>query len=144
MAAIFILLFFLKLVAREVAAGAAGGGEQECIPTRCYNHHGGPAIRFPFRLKDHHPDHCGYPGFDLACSENTTMLELPFSSSSSAGVVKLAVRKIDYKSQLIHTYDPHGCFPRQLRILFLFPYLSTTSSPFQLPTAGRSSSSGSG
>ncbi|KAJ6959247.1 hypothetical protein NC653_037534 [Populus alba x Populus x berolinensis] len=25
----------------------------------------GPDIRFPFRIKDKQPDHCGYPGYDL-------------------------------------------------------------------------------
>ncbi|KAJ6370423.1 hypothetical protein OIU76_028658 [Salix suchowensis] len=38
----------------------------------------GPDIRFPFRIKDEQPDHCGYPGFDLSCSDdNSTVLELP-------------------------------------------------------------------
>ncbi|KAL7229970.1 hypothetical protein ACSBR2_008507 [Camellia fascicularis] len=96
-----------------------------------YNHTGnaisnGPNIRYPFRLKDNQqqqqPDHCGYPGFDLSCDhENHTMLELPFS-------VKVAVKEINYISQLIHTYDPHDCFPQLLQNL----NLSTTTSPFQL------------
>ncbi|CAL5364514.1 unnamed protein product [Camellia sinensis] len=89
---------------------------------------GGPNIRYPFRLKDdqqqQQPHHCGYPGFDLSCDhENHTMLELPFS-------VKVAVKEIDYISQLIHTYDPHDCFPQLLQNL----NLSTTTPPFQLAT----------
>jgi hypothetical protein len=84
--------------------------------SRCGGH--GPAIRFPFRLNSQ-PDHCGYPGFNLSCTDtNHTVLELPIS-------VKLFVKKIDYKSQVIQLYDPDNCFPRQLRGLNL------SSSPFQ-------------
>ncbi|GMP24778.1 hypothetical protein CsSME_00001930 [Camellia sinensis var. sinensis] len=123
MAILLILLLFLDLSARLGASAAAG--RDDCKPTRCYSD--GPNIRYPFRLKDdqqQQPDHCGYPGFDLSCDhENHTMLELPFS-------VKVAVKEIDYISQLIHTYDPHGCFPRLLQNLSLY----TTASPFQLAT----------
>ncbi|RVW84656.1 hypothetical protein CK203_044615 [Vitis vinifera] len=39
----------------------------------------GPLIRFPFKLKDQ-PDHCGYPGFVLSCTEKKqTLLDLPCS-----------------------------------------------------------------
>jgi hypothetical protein len=72
----------------------------------------GPAIRFPFRLSSQ-PEHCGYPGFNLSCTDaNQTVLELPIS-------VKLFVKEIDYKSQVIQLYDPYHCFPRQLRGLDL-------------------------
>ena len=70
------------------------GGIQydECKESRCSHH--GPVIGFPFRLKDQPvPDHCGYPGFELTCSEeNRTILELPNSA-------KLWVREINYTSQ---------------------------------------------
>ena len=66
----------------------------------------GPAIRFPFRLKDKQPDHhSGYPGFDLYCSHNNdTVLDLNTS-------VKAFVQSIDYKSRLIRVADPGNCFP---------------------------------
>ena len=66
----------------------------------------GPAIRFPFRLKDKQPDHhSGYPGFDLYCSHNNdTVLDLNTS-------VKAFVQSIDYKSRLIRVSDPGNCFP---------------------------------
>ncbi|KAI8029483.1 RING-H2 finger protein ATL22 [Camellia lanceoleosa] len=127
MAILLILLLFLNLSARLGASAAAG--PDDCKPTRCYSD--GPNMRYPFRLKDdqqqqqQQPDPCGYPGFYLSCDpENHTMLELPFS-------VKVAVKEIDYISQLIHTYDPpHDCFPHLLRNLSLSP----TTSPFQLAT----------
>ncbi|KAI8029484.1 putative RING-H2 finger protein ATL21A [Camellia lanceoleosa] len=126
MATLLILLLFLDLSA-GLRAGAAATGREDCKPTRCNSD--GPKIRYPFRLKydeqqqqQKQPEHCGYPGFDLYCDhENHTMLELPFS-------VKVAVKEIDYISQLIHTYDPHDCFPQLLQNL----NLSTSTSPFQL------------
>jgi hypothetical protein len=93
-----------------------GEGQNGCADESRCGHHG-PAIRFPFRLNSQ-PDDCGYPGFNLYCTEkNQTVLELPIS-------VKLFVKKIDYKSQAIQLYDPQHCFPRQLRGLDL------SSSPF--------------
>ncbi|KAK9994738.1 hypothetical protein SO802_024441 [Lithocarpus litseifolius] len=69
----------------------------------------GPDIRFPFRLKDRQLDqHSGYPGFDLYCNDkNDTVLELPTS-------VKVFVKQIDYKSQLIYVTDSDNCFPRKI------------------------------
>ena len=88
----------------------------ECKESRCAVQ--GPSIRFPFWLKDHQPDHCGYPGFKLSCSEkNQTMLHLSHS-------VKLLVRKIDYKSQEILVHDQDDCRLTQFLILNL------SSSPF--------------
>ncbi|XP_059629050.1 rust resistance kinase Lr10-like [Cornus florida] len=96
----FPFLLFLALFARLEGLGE---GQDECkVDSRCKKH--GPAIRFPFRLKeDRQPGHCGYPGFQLTCDEREqTVLELPYS-------VKLLVKKIDYKSQFIHLQDPKGC-----------------------------------
>ncbi|XP_023873267.1 rust resistance kinase Lr10 [Quercus suber] len=88
---------------------------------RCGHH--GPDIRFPFRLKDRQPDQqCGYPGFDLYCSdEHETVLELPTS-------VKVFVKRIDYQSQLIQVTNSDNCFPLKIRGLNL------SSSPFQFKT----------
>jgi hypothetical protein len=94
-----------------------GEGHNGCADESRCGHHG-PPIRFPFRLNSQ-PDHCGYPGFNLSCTDtHQTVLELPIS-------VKLFVKKIDYIAQAIQLYDPQHCFPRQLRGLDL------SSSPFQ-------------
>jgi len=94
-----------------------GEGHNGCADESRCGHHG-PPIRFPFRLNSQ-PDHCGYPGFNISCTNtNHTVLELPIS-------VKLFVKKIDYKSQAIQLYDPQHCFPRQLWGLDL------SSSPFE-------------
>ncbi|KAI8007161.1 putative RING-H2 finger protein ATL21A [Camellia lanceoleosa] len=53
----------------------------ECAVTRSCGDYS-PDIRFPFWLRDHQPNHCGYPGFQLSCSRtNDTLLEIPFSGT---------------------------------------------------------------
>ncbi|KAF7147908.1 hypothetical protein RHSIM_Rhsim03G0203600 [Rhododendron simsii] len=108
MSIVIVLLFPLHL----------STAQDDCTPKTCSKH--SPTIRFPFRLKDSQPPHCGYPGFDLSCSPTTsaTLLNLPFS-------IQVLVTNIDYKSQFIHIKDPNSYLPQQLQNL----NLSTT--PFQ-------------
>ncbi|XP_021832938.1 rust resistance kinase Lr10-like [Prunus avium] len=78
-----------------------GETQKACKQLHCGDH--GPAIHFPFRLKDRHPDHCGYPGFVVSCNErHETVLELPIP-------VKFSVNTIDYKNQEIYLYYPDNC-----------------------------------
>ena len=89
----------------------------ECMVSRCSPN--GPAIRFPFWLRDHQPARCGFPGFELSCTEkHQTMLNLSHS-------VKLLVKKINYKSQEIQVHDTDDCRLAQ------FSNLSLSVSPFQ-------------
>ncbi|CAB4298902.1 unnamed protein product [Prunus armeniaca] len=112
----FILLF---MVGFKVNIGAC---QNECSELRCGD--SGPPIKFPFRLKDKHPDYCGYHGFDLSCNgSNNTVLELPIS-------VKFTVTHINYKSQVIQVVDPDGCVPRQ------FHKLNLSASAFQFKGGG--------
>ena len=101
---LFLFLFMTLFVEMR-------GRRDECMTSNpCGDQ--GPLIQFPFRLKDQ-PRHCGYPGFELSCTENNqTMLELPVS-------VKLLVKKITYKSREIIVQDPDHCLARQLRNLNL-------------------------
>ncbi|KAI8022289.1 Rust resistance kinase Lr10 [Camellia lanceoleosa] len=120
----------LLLIVLTVELGGAEEQHDECItPTTCCQQ-GGPDIRFPFWLKGHHHQNCGYHhhGFDLSYIPHSIypLLQLPFS-------VNVFVKHIDYKSQTIlisdiSISDPHGCFPRQLQNLNL------SASPFQFPT----------
>lgn len=111
-------LFLVLIFAINQYGGGQNHDHEYCPELRCGRH--GPAIRFPFQLKDRHPNYCG---FQLSCTHTKdTVLELPIP-------VKLFVKKIDYKSQKIHVYDPHGqCLPRQL----LGINLSYISSAFQV------------
>ncbi|KAJ7942809.1 putative Kinase superfamily protein [Quillaja saponaria] len=105
----FIVLLFVQL----------GLSQNECIESKCGR--GGPIVQFPFKIKDSKLDHCGYPGFDLSCTdEHETALELP------AIPVKFFVRSIDYKSQVLEVYEPNNCFLRQLLGLNF-----SLSSPFE-------------
>ncbi|CAL5344123.1 unnamed protein product [Camellia sinensis] len=125
-----LLLIVLLLVPMAAAAtvGELGGAKEqdaECLPTSC-GKQDGPEIRFPFRLKGHHPNHCGYPGFDLSCTPHSKypVIELPY-------FVNVFVNNIDYTSHTINISDsePHVCFPRQL------PNLNPSASPFQFLTS---------
>ncbi|KAF7154565.1 hypothetical protein RHSIM_Rhsim01G0116200 [Rhododendron simsii] len=115
MSIFFILLFLLLHLSTSQQ-------DDDCAPTRCSEH--GPTIRFPFRQINHHPPHCGYPGFDLSCSPNktATLLNLPYS-------VQVLVTDINYTSQIISIKDPNSCFLQQLQNL----NLSTT--PFRFASA---------
>ncbi|XP_050221752.1 rust resistance kinase Lr10-like [Mercurialis annua] len=109
----FFILLMLVLVNHGVVT-------EECQESRCGRH--GPIVRFPFRLQDRQPDHCGFPGFVLSCKKNHLLLELPNS-------VKLYVDKIDYASQYLFTSDPDKCLSRYLLKSRSSFNLSTT--PFQ-------------
>ncbi|KAF7830702.1 rust resistance kinase Lr10-like [Senna tora] len=70
----------------------------------------GPPVRFPFRLKDKQPHHCGSHGFDLTCTQNhQTLLEFP----TPAGHVQLFIKHINYMSQTLEVYDPQDCLPNK-------------------------------
>ncbi|KAK9939130.1 hypothetical protein M0R45_015837 [Rubus argutus] len=107
------LFWLLLIVELDVVNG--GAGLEDCKQTRCSTE--GPAIRFPFRLVGWQPEHCGYPGFDLSCTNNNqTVLHMPSSS-------KLFVRMINYTSQEFVFEEGAVCLAREI-----FHY---GSSPFQ-------------
>ncbi|KAH7538206.1 hypothetical protein FEM48_Zijuj03G0174300 [Ziziphus jujuba var. spinosa] len=120
MAKYCIGLLLLTIVVADIGLGAA---QNECSESR-YCRENGPPIRFPFRLKQRHPDYCGYPGFSVSCtSSNDTALELSIDSIP----INFFVRNIDYKSQSIHIYDPNHCYEKLLLNIF-YPSIP----PFQL------------
>ncbi|XP_027106957.1 rust resistance kinase Lr10 [Coffea arabica] len=103
-----------------------------CTVRRCSDQ--GPAIRFPFRLKDRQPQHCGFPGFELSCTQSQeTVLENPFRVKASLNQtkppfsVKFVINKIDYESRLLYVAKLDGCLPG------LLPKLDLSASLFQIP-----------
>ncbi|RVW22565.1 Rust resistance kinase Lr10 [Vitis vinifera] len=105
-----VLHLFFFLFAKVIAE------INECKESRCHN---GPAIRYPFWLNGHQPDHCGSPGFELSCTKkNQTMLNLSYS-------VKFLVKEINYRSMEIHVHDPDHCHLKELLSL------NISASPFQ-------------
>ena len=115
------LLSFFFLFMRLLAEINGGSQHDEyCKVARC-SPPVDPSIRFPFWLKHWQPDHCGYLGFEISCSEkNQTLLELPSS------LVKLWAKKINYTSQdmVVRHMDDHYCLQRRHHILNL------STSPF--------------
>ncbi|OMP08616.1 hypothetical protein COLO4_06291 [Corchorus olitorius] len=69
-------------------------------------------IRFPFRLEAKQPQNCGYPGFNLGCQSEKTILKLPNSGD-------FLVRDINYLNQQIYLFDPENCLPKRLLSLNL-------------------------
>ncbi|KAI5344239.1 PREDICTED: rust resistance kinase Lr10 [Prunus dulcis] len=115
--AVLISSLCLILVAFSRVVGET---QKACTQLNCGGDHG-PAIRFPFRHKDRHPDHCGYPGFVVSCNErHETVLELPIP-------VKFSVNTIDYKNQKIYLDYPHRELAKLLEThnMSFFPFYVT-------------------
>ncbi|XP_020225042.1 putative RING-H2 finger protein ATL21A [Cajanus cajan] len=75
-------------------------------------------IRFPFQVADEQYPYCGYPGFNLICTNNSkTVLKLPYSG-------EFYVRNINYLTQKIQVYDPDDCLAKRLLSL------NVSGSPF--------------
>ncbi|KAI8551178.1 hypothetical protein RHMOL_Rhmol06G0165000 [Rhododendron molle] len=117
---IFLLLLFFFLSPTGGGAGAHDRDhDDECKPAMCGDK--GPEIRFPFWLKDHQPDRCGYgPGFALTCSptnNSETLVDIPF-------FFKAVVKDIDYRQEEL-TYQFSSCFRHQNLSLIVntSPYL---------------------
>ncbi|KAH7860545.1 hypothetical protein Vadar_014742 [Vaccinium darrowii] len=117
---ISVLLLFFSLSPAGFGAGAHDHVDQddECKSAKCGQ---GPEIRFPFWLKDHQPDRCGYgPGFALTCSPtnaNETLVDIPFCVKG-VGVVT----DINYLSQ----YITYSCFQHQNNLSLIL----NSTSPF--------------
>ncbi|XP_022757549.1 putative RING-H2 finger protein ATL21A [Durio zibethinus] len=94
-----ILIFFSFLFPLIYAA-------EPCSTTKCGKNE--IPIQFPFQLEGKLPENCGYPGFNLGCkSQNTIVLKLPYSG-------EFFVRDINYLDQQIYLYDPDNCIPKRL------------------------------
>ncbi|MCL7042965.1 hypothetical protein MKW94_015823 [Papaver nudicaule] len=111
----FLMILLLQHII--TATNATGDGDT-CKSLSCG---GGLQIRFPFRIKDKQPIHCGYPGFELSCTNNNqTEIELPFAG-------KFLVKDINYRSQNVEIYDQNNCIPRRL----IHFNLSSDHTPFK-------------
>ncbi|KAF7141513.1 hypothetical protein RHSIM_Rhsim06G0111200 [Rhododendron simsii] len=118
---IFLLLLFFFLSPTGGRAGAHDRDpDDECNkPAMCGDK--GPEIRFPFWLKGHQPERCGYgPGFALTCSptnNSETLVDIPF-------FFKAVVKDIDYLYQEL-TYHSSSCFDPHQNLSLIF-----NTSPF--------------
>ncbi|KAL6986410.1 RING-type E3 ubiquitin transferase [Sarracenia purpurea var. burkii] len=97
-----LLLFFFFSASLPYPALSSNN----CSPSTCGDD--GPEIRFPFRLKTQQSYHCGYPGFDLSCdNQSQTILTLPHAGD-------FVVNHIDYVSQWVFINDPDFCLPKRI------------------------------
>lgn len=99
-----LLLFMVSFVVGTTTSTATNCSQNSSC--------GNQVIRFPFRIKNQQPPSCCYPCFDLICSSNQTMIQLPQK-------VKLNVDNIDYKRQTIQLSDPQTCLSKQIKNLNL-------------------------
>lgn len=76
--------------------------EASCPAVKCSHDTPEPDIHFPFRLKGQLPQHCGHPGFELFCKENTTMIHFPSYGD-------LVVKSISYDTKKLELLDPKNC-----------------------------------
>ena len=104
-------VLFLIMLRRSINAAA------DCLISECSIHD--VPVRFPFRLEGQQPRNCGYPGFDLSCSnQSLTVLKLPHSGD-------FLVRDINYLTQQIQLYDSDNCLAKRLL------QLNLSGSPFR-------------
>ncbi|KAH7861141.1 hypothetical protein Vadar_022081 [Vaccinium darrowii] len=106
---ISVLLLFFSLSPAGFVAGAYGHVDQddECKPAKCGQ---GPEIRFPFWLKDHQPDRCGYgPGYALTCSPtnaNETLVDIPFFGKGVVTDINYLYQYITYSCLIFNSTSP--------------------------------------
>ncbi|PIN06413.1 hypothetical protein CDL12_21033 [Handroanthus impetiginosus] len=94
---IVLNLFFFLCVSPLVKASDAN---TTCKSANCSLF--SPEIRFPFRLQNLQPHHCGLPQFNLFCRENRTMIHFPSYGD-------LVVKSISYDTRRLNLLDPRNC-----------------------------------
>lgn len=84
----------------------------EICPYFSCNHHRHDRIQFPFRVTRNQTNRCGFPGFELSCSNSNgqTLLNLPSSNNNNPFIVQA----IDYSYQVLWISDPNNCIPNRI------------------------------
>lgn len=113
-------------------------GQDDCLPQRCGPSE--PPIRFPFRLQDRQPDHCGYTGgFDLSCNQDNRTelnLQIQLTASTNGTTIPLqltvVVWNIDYEGQKMLAGNARAltCLPEKLL------ELNSSTSLFEVEAVG--------
>ena len=119
--------FFLFLNIVLLVAHTRTIAQFYCESTSCEN--GGISIQFPFwlRLPNQSPG-CGYPGFDLSCT-NTRGFSEPLMTLPESG--DFVVKLISLEDQVVWINDPDECLPKRI---MRNHGLNLEGSPFQLST----------
>ncbi|KAK7318105.1 hypothetical protein RJT34_02803 [Clitoria ternatea] len=84
--------------------------EFTCESTSCNN--AGISIQFPFWLRLSNQSYrCGFPGFELSCTQNTSISQ-PILSLPESG--NFLVKLISFEAQRVWINDPEGCLPKRI------------------------------
>ncbi|KAJ4712687.1 RING-H2 finger protein [Melia azedarach] len=111
MATVFFFILFASSMYVNAQASVVN-----CPPVKCG--HDTADIHFPFWVKGQQSQHCGYPGFELVCKENTTLIHFPSYGD-------LVVKSISYDTKKLDLLDPKNC------VHGVFLYLNLSGSPFR-------------
>ncbi|GFP91306.1 glycerophosphodiester phosphodiesterase protein kinase domain-containing gdpdl2 [Phtheirospermum japonicum] len=133
------ILFLITLISTLLHFALS---QNDCLPTSCGPT--GPTIRFPFRLKDRQPAHCGYPGFELSCTNNgITKFDLRFPITASTNNTNITISlqtavsvwDIDYMAQKMQASNARSksCFPEKNNLI-----TTLNSSKFEVEPLGYS------
>ncbi|KAL7240364.1 hypothetical protein ACSBR2_006083 [Camellia fascicularis] len=82
---LFVFTFFLL----SETTSCVDSQYEACVPKKC----GGQSISYPFWIQGEQESYCGYPGFELTCQNNHSILQIPENDYT--------VQEISYDSQSI-------------------------------------------
>ncbi|CAL5399843.1 unnamed protein product [Camellia sinensis] len=66
---LFVFTFFLL----SETTSCVDSQYEACVPKKC----GGQSISYPFWIQGEQESYCGYPGFELTCQNNHSILQIP-------------------------------------------------------------------
>ncbi|KAA8522190.1 hypothetical protein F0562_012863 [Nyssa sinensis] len=90
---IFFIFFSFTFLDTEAFDGS-------CPAAKCG--FGTPNIQFPFQVQGQQPKRCGYPGFEIVCKQNKTIIQFPSYGD-------LVVKSISYDIKKLDLLDPKNC-----------------------------------
>ncbi|XP_042000618.1 LEAF RUST 10 DISEASE-RESISTANCE LOCUS RECEPTOR-LIKE PROTEIN KINASE-like 1.2 isoform X2 [Salvia splendens] len=93
-----LFIFILLLISSKICRGADYRYEA-CAPTNCGK---GPNISFPFFLRSSQPSYCGYPGFEINCTNRSPLLRLSEN--------EYIIEDIFYQNRSVHVFNAAALF----------------------------------
>ncbi|XP_026423729.1 rust resistance kinase Lr10-like [Papaver somniferum] len=107
---VYSIIHSIIILQHIIRTSSIATASKNACPSSSCGRLSNPQIRFPFHLKGQQSNQCGYPGFELSCTnKNKAEIELPVSG-------KFLVKDINYASQSMEIYDQNGCIPRRLML----------------------------
>ncbi|XP_050229695.1 RING-H2 finger protein ATL22-like [Mercurialis annua] len=94
-------IFLYALLLSTIFLTIEGFQETHCHAIKCSTDNSAPEIRFPFQ-ESTRQNPCGFPGFELSCKENKTVIDFP-------NYGELGVKSIDYEIKKLDLVDFKNC-----------------------------------